>query len=155
MQSHAKVGEVYERLQRFRAEKEEEKRRAEQLQQEENDRLERQRIEEEARANAPKKLSFLESLSIDLLDVYPLRKWRQFNDQYPLQCQILAIHVQFGLVFAITSLFVLMFLHLGVRGEGEMSAYSVFNPNCERLLGQLTPEHFERDMLMQRRDDDN
>lgn len=66
----------------------------------------------------------------------------------------MAIHVEFGLVFTLLSLFLLMFLHMGVRAEGEMSAYSVFNPNCERLLGQLTPEHFERDMLMQRREDE-
>lgn len=32
-----------------------------------------------------------------------------------------------------------------------MSAYSVFNPNCEQLLGQMTAEHFERDMLLQKR----
>jgi hypothetical protein len=35
--------------------------------------------------------------------------------------QLLAIQVQFGLVFALFSAFVLMFLQLGVRAEGEMS----------------------------------
>ncbi|KAI6240141.1 hypothetical protein M3Y99_00500700 [Aphelenchoides fujianensis] len=84
------------------------------------------------------------------------------SERYPLQCwtitgaiwlagQCFAAHVQFGLVFFICSLFLVMFLHLGVRAEGEMSAYSVFNPHCERLLGQVTSEHFERDMLMQGR----
>ncbi|VDO31845.1 unnamed protein product [Haemonchus placei] len=34
----------------------------------------------------------------------------------------------------------------------KMSAYSVFNPNCERLLGQMTAEHFERDVLRRRID---
>ncbi|VDO71930.1 unnamed protein product [Heligmosomoides polygyrus] len=34
----------------------------------------------------------------------------------------------------------------------QMSAYSVFNPNCERLLGQMTAEHFERDVLRRRVD---
>ncbi|RCN37228.1 hypothetical protein ANCCAN_16869 [Ancylostoma caninum] len=60
-------------------------------------------------------------------------------------------------------------LSLGNRSDGErrhsiqysntcdvfsrrLSAYSVFNPNCERLLGQMTAEHFERDMLRRRID---
>jgi len=33
------------------------------------------------------------------------------------------------------------------RKPGEMSAYSVFNPNCERLAGQMTAEHFENELL--------
>ncbi|VDL83403.1 unnamed protein product [Nippostrongylus brasiliensis] len=43
-----------------------------------------------------------------------------------------------------------IWLSLGTRSEGEISAYSVFNPNCERLLGQMTAEHFERDVLRRR-----
>ncbi|VDN32176.1 unnamed protein product [Cylicostephanus goldi] len=34
----------------------------------------------------------------------------------------------------------------------QLSAYSVFNPHCERLLGQMTAEHFERDVLRRRID---
>ncbi|EJW88880.1 hypothetical protein WUBG_00209 [Wuchereria bancrofti] len=33
------------------------------------------------------------------------------------------------------------------RKSGELSAYSIFNPHCERLPGTLTAEHFERDLL--------
>ncbi|KAL3084703.1 hypothetical protein niasHT_031588 [Heterodera trifolii] len=100
--------------------------------------------------------------AFDLLDIYPMRKWRQFCAYKPLQCwtltaslwlsgQLLAAHVQFGFVYFVLSALLLLLLNLGVRREGELSAYSVFNPNCERLPGQLTGEHFERDMLFARR----
>uniref|UniRef100_A0A0K0CVT0 SAYSvFN domain-containing protein n=1 Tax=Angiostrongylus cantonensis TaxID=6313 RepID=A0A0K0CVT0_ANGCA len=59
---------------------------------------------------------------------------------------------QFGLVFFAASVLIAICLCLGDRNEGEMSAYSVFNPNCERLLGQITAEHFERDVLRRRID---
>lgn len=89
-----------------------------------------------------------------------MRKWREFCYFYPLQCwisticfwlsgQILFIKLEFGFVYFMISCFILIFLNLGVRKEGEMSAYSVFNENCERLLGQITNEHFERDLLFQ------
>jgi hypothetical protein len=61
----------------------------------------------------------------------------------------LAAHARFGLVYFVLSLLLLICLNLGSR-DGQPSAYSVFNPGCERLLGQLTGEHFERDMLMRR-----
>lgn len=87
-----------------------------------------------------------------------MRKWREFCTTFPFQCwvataciwlsgQLFFIKLEFGLVYFLFSCFVLMFLNLGVRKEGEMSAYSVFNENCERLLGQITSEHFERDLL--------
>ncbi|KAL6742155.1 hypothetical protein Aduo_015338 [Ancylostoma duodenale] len=60
--------------------------------------------------------------------------------------------VQFGLVFFAMAILVAICLSLGNRSEGELSAYSVFNPNCERLLGQMTAEHFERDVLRRRID---
>uniref|UniRef100_A0A914H3C4 SAYSvFN domain-containing protein n=1 Tax=Globodera rostochiensis TaxID=31243 RepID=A0A914H3C4_GLORO len=88
-------------------------------------------------------------LTFDLLNIYPMRKWREFCAQKPFQCwvltaslwlsgQLLAAHVQFGFVYFVLSVLLLLLLNLGVRREGELSAYSVFNPNCERLLGQLT-----------------
>ncbi|KAH7730900.1 Protein C13F10.5 [Aphelenchoides avenae] len=102
--------------------------------------------------------SFIDSFAVDVLNFYPMRKWREFCEAHPLQgwtttlCiwlagQVMAVKVEFGLVYFLSSLFVALFLNLGVRKEGEVSAYSVFNPNCERLLGQMTGEHFERDVL--------
>lgn len=104
-------------------------------------------------------MRFFDFWAVDFLNLYPIHVWRTFCDKFPLQCwvatgcvwmagQLLFIKAEFGLVYLILSLFMLMFLNLGVRREGELSAYSVFNPNCERLLGQITNEHFERDMLM-------
>lgn len=109
-------------------------------------------------------VGFFKLWAVDLLNLLPFRLWRRFNASHPLQSwvvtgcvwltgQLLAAKVEFGLVYFMLSLFVLMFLNLGVRAEGELSAYSVFNPNCQRLLGQITSEHFERDMLMQGRQD--
>lgn len=34
-----------------------------------------------------------------------------------------------------------------VRKKTQLSAYSVFNPNCVRLEGQLTAEQFENEIL--------
>uniref|UniRef100_A0A1I7U6Q3 SAYSvFN domain-containing protein n=1 Tax=Caenorhabditis tropicalis TaxID=1561998 RepID=A0A1I7U6Q3_9PELO len=65
--------------------------------------------------------------------------------------QALAAWVQFGAVFFILSLILFTYWNTGRRRHGEMSAYSVFNQNCERLAGSMTAEHFERDMLRQRR----
>ena len=36
----------------------------------------------------------------------------------------------------------LIFLNLGKRKPGELSAYSVFNPNQERILGTMTVNDF-------------
>lgn len=106
----------------------------------------------------------MDYFAIDVLNVYPLRKWREWCSRDPLRCwiasfcfwatgQILAISVQFGIVYFIFSMFIMLILNLGSRKENELSAYSVFNPNCERLLGQMTSEHFERDMMMRKLDD--
>ncbi|MFH4981920.1 hypothetical protein AB6A40_008629 [Gnathostoma spinigerum] len=100
--------------------------------------------------------------SFDFFDILPLRVWRDFYASHRWHCilvtfftwallQMLFTYVQFGFVFFLFSLLVGLALNLGQRRPGEMSAYSVFNPNCERLLGTLTAEHFERDLLRQNR----
>uniref|UniRef100_A0AC35EZB3 SAYSvFN domain-containing protein n=1 Tax=Panagrolaimus sp. PS1159 TaxID=55785 RepID=A0AC35EZB3_9BILA len=107
------------------------------------------------------KLNKFDYFAIDVLNIYPMRKWREWSSTDPYRCwaatgcfwlagQILAGHAQFGIVYFIFSLFIFLFLNLGSRKEGELSAYSVFNPNCERLLGSLTAEQFERDMMIRR-----
>ncbi|KAJ1347295.1 hypothetical protein KIN20_002321 [Parelaphostrongylus tenuis] len=102
-------------------------------------------------------------LNIDVLDAPPFCTWRKFYESNPRRTlvvtfsfyvagQLLFIWAQFGLVFFAVSVLLTICLSLGNRSEGEMSAYSVFNPNCERLLGQMTAEHFERDVLRRRID---
>ncbi|KAI1712230.1 SAYSvFN domain-containing protein 1 [Ditylenchus destructor] len=111
--------------------------------------------------NVAPTLNLFDIFAIDCLNCYPMRKWREMCARHPVQCwvgtgclwlagQILFAKWEFGLVYLLCSMFILMFLNLGVRMEGEMSAYSVFNPNCERLLGQMTEEHFQRDVLQRR-----
>ncbi|KAL0967631.1 hypothetical protein UPYG_G00254700 [Umbra pygmaea] len=57
--------------------------------------------------------------------------------------------LEFGLPFFIISLF--YWLYEGLRSPtarqpGELSAYSVFNPDCQPLLGALTAEQLEGEM---------
>jgi len=56
---------------------------------------------------------------------------------------------EWGSLWVILSLFGAVFLNLGTRkeGESELSAYSVFNKGCQRLLGTMTVEQFEREIL--------
>uniref|UniRef100_A0A1A7WL16 SAYSVFN motif domain containing 1 n=1 Tax=Iconisemion striatum TaxID=60296 RepID=A0A1A7WL16_9TELE len=61
----------------------------------------------------------------------------------------LFVELEFGLVFFVISLF--YWLYEGLRSPaqrqpGEMSAYSVFNPDCQPLLGSLTAEQLEGEM---------
>ena len=60
----------------------------------------------------------------------------------------LFINLEFGAVYFIISLLVIMYFSMksGSRKPGEASAYSVFNPNCERLDGTFTMEQFEREL---------
>ncbi|GMS80553.1 hypothetical protein PENTCL1PPCAC_2728 [Pristionchus entomophagus] len=95
---------------------------------------------------------------VDPLDAWPLRKWRSTYDGFPsatlaataliyLIGQIYFVWIEFGAVFFVFSCLTGICLGLGSKRQGEVSAYSVFNSNCERLLGSMTAEHFERDML--------
>uniref|UniRef100_A0A7E4ZTY1 SAYSvFN domain-containing protein n=1 Tax=Panagrellus redivivus TaxID=6233 RepID=A0A7E4ZTY1_PANRE len=150
--STSRLNKVQEQLQEFRRRREAE--------------LEAQKAKEAAAApkepSQPEAPTFsrVDYFAIDVLNIYPLRKWREWCNFDPWRCwiatfcfwaagQMLFISAGFGIVYFMFSLLMAMFLNLGSRKEGEMSAYSVFNPNCERLLGQMTSEHFERDMMMQ------
>ncbi|KAK3869575.1 hypothetical protein Pcinc_025128 [Petrolisthes cinctipes] len=61
----------------------------------------------------------------------------------------IAIVVEFGAVFFIFSAFIFMWYNMrtGPKKRGEISAYSVFNPNCENIGGTYTAEQFERELL--------
>ncbi|XP_054474723.1 SAYSvFN domain-containing protein 1 [Anoplopoma fimbria] len=61
----------------------------------------------------------------------------------------LFVELEFGLPFFVISLF--YWLYEGLRSPaerepGELSAYSVFNPDCQPLLGTLTAEQLEGEM---------
>ncbi len=59
----------------------------------------------------------------------------------------LFIKLEFGIVYFVVSLLVVIYLNTGRRKPGTKSAYSVFNPNVERLQGQLTAEQLEKNLL--------
>lgn len=59
------------------------------------------------------------------------------------------IIIEFGAVYFICSAFI--FIWYNMRSEpkkkGEISAYSVFNPDCKPIDGTFTAEQFERELL--------
>ena len=60
------------------------------------------------------------------------------------------VSIEFGAVYLVASGFLLLCVNLGNRSRksGEMSAYSVFNKNCEAIDGTLTAEQFEREIRL-------
>lgn len=48
-------------------------------------------------------------------------------------------------LYVIVTVFYLIFTNLGERRSG-LSAYSVFNRNCERIMGQSTAEQFDNEV---------
>lgn len=66
-----------------------------------------------------------------------------------LVLQGLFVELEFGLPFFVISLFYWLYEGLrspAAREPGELSAYSVFNPDCQPLLGSLTAEQLEGEM---------
>ncbi|XP_781658.1 uncharacterized protein LOC576237 [Strongylocentrotus purpuratus] len=62
----------------------------------------------------------------------------------------LFVCIGFGAVYVILSLFYIIYANMRGAGEktpGEKSAYSVFNPKCERIHGTLTAEEIEKGMI--------
>lgn len=61
---------------------------------------------------------------------------------------IIAIEYEFGAIYFIVS--TLIFICLNTRSRpkkpGELSAYSVFNPNCKVIEGTLDASQFEREI---------
>ena len=49
-------------------------------------------------------------------------------------------------LYIIFTLFALIFLNLGERKSGELSAYSVFNDGFEEILGTLNAQQFDREI---------
>lgn len=60
----------------------------------------------------------------------------------------LFIELEFGAVYVLLSTFYFIYTNTGTgkKLKNEPSAYSVFNPNCERIQGSLTAEQFESEI---------
>ena len=58
----------------------------------------------------------------------------------------LFVFIGFGSLWVIFTLFCAMFLNLGERRPGELSAYSVFNDGFTKILGTISPEQFENEI---------
>lgn len=58
------------------------------------------------------------------------------------------VEIGFGVVFVIASMFYFLYITMrsGPRDGKKLSAYSVFNPNFERIDGTFTAEQFEREL---------
>lgn len=59
-----------------------------------------------------------------------------------------AVYIEFGAVFILLSGFYFIWANTRTdpRKPDEVSAYSVFNPNCERIQGTLDAETLEKEM---------
>lgn len=59
-----------------------------------------------------------------------------------------AVYIEFGAVFILLSGFYFIWTNTRTepRKPDEISAYSVFNPNCERIQGTLDAETLEKEM---------
>ncbi len=62
---------------------------------------------------------------------------------------IIFIKLEFGIVYFVVSLLFILFHNTNriSRRGNKLSAYSVFNPNCERIQGTLTPEQVEKSII--------
>lgn len=65
-----------------------------------------------------------------------------------LTLYIIFIKLQFGSVYFIVSALIAMYVNTrtGPRKRNEVSAYSVFNKDCESIPGTLKAEQFEREI---------
>ncbi|XP_049878239.1 SAYSvFN domain-containing protein 1 [Pectinophora gossypiella] len=79
---------------------------------------------------------------------YCLTKWTIYTVIW-LTLYIFFLKVGFGAVFFASSVLIGIFLNTrtGKRKPGEVSAYSVFNQNCESIDGTLKAEELQRQML--------
>lgn len=61
---------------------------------------------------------------------------------------IIALEYEFGAVYFVLSALVFICLNTRSRPKrrGELSAYSVFNPNCEAIEGTLDASQFEKEI---------
>jgi hypothetical protein len=60
---------------------------------------------------------------------------------------VIFVKLEFGVVYLVTSLLVLIYLNTNIRKRKGVSAYSVFNKDLKRLPGQLTAEQLEQSLI--------
>ncbi|CAF3912043.1 unnamed protein product [Rotaria sp. Silwood1] len=64
-----------------------------------------------------------------------------------LQVYRIFIRLEFGAIYFIISLLYLMWSSLGSRRRrNQLSAYSVFNPNFEKIQGTFSAEDYDRQL---------
>lgn len=61
---------------------------------------------------------------------------------------IIAIKFEFGAVYFVVSALIFIWLNTHTRQKklGELSAYSVFNPDCKAIEGTLNASQLEREI---------
>ena len=102
---------------------------------------------EEVRETIPQ-----QSLQKDNLTVQASSSWSMFALKCILWLLLLGffIEIEFGIAFFMVSC--PYFIYASLRGSrrkpSELSAYSVFNKNFERIEGTLTAEQFEREIRL-------
>ncbi|XP_066961131.1 SAYSvFN domain-containing protein 1 [Macrobrachium rosenbergii] len=86
-----------------------------------------------------------------IIDTYTKTDWIILGLKFIMWLLLFKIFIllEFGAVFFIFSAFVFIWYNMrsGPKRKGEISAYSVFNPNCEMIDGTFTAEQFERELL--------
>lgn len=90
------------------------------------------------KAEKPSKQNWRDYIPLGLKIILWLCLWKFF------------IEVGFGAVYFVVSCSYLMYVNTRTepRQTGQLSAYSVFNPNQERLDGTFTAEQFEKELRM-------
>lgn len=75
----------------------------------------------------------------DRIKAYLISKCKSRRFIFYLLLQSLAFYLEFGAVFFVLGLLYFIFTNLSDRKRKpeELSAYSVFNPNCERIDGTV------------------
>jgi hypothetical protein len=55
----------------------------------------------------------------------------------------IAVKFSFGIVYFLLSCIAAIFLNLGKREKGTLSAYSIFNEGCKKLPGEFGTDQVE------------
>lgn len=94
-------------------------------------------------------------LSDDSVDssssIHPAITWTVYFLYFSLwlTLYILALRIEFGAIYFILSSLCLIWINTRTspKKKGEVSAYSVFNPDCKSIDGTLKAEQFEREIM--------
>lgn len=82
---------------------------------------------------------------------HPAIRWTLYSLYFSLwlTLYILALRIEFGAIYFILSSFYLIWVNTRTKPKkkGEVSAYSVFNPDCKSIDGTLKAEQFEREIM--------